>query len=428
MRVDLLLAFTTGMVVTVNPCGFAMLPAYLSYFVGSTTEDNNTPVASTLRRSLLVGLTVTIGFVSTFAVVGVIVNHLTAGVYEIAPWISIVIGVALAAAGIAMIAGVAPTFRSPHLNAGGRTRGLRSMALFGMSYGIASIGCSLPLFLTYMAGNLGKGLAAGTLYLTAYAAGFGLVITALTVSLGLGYRTLGHRLRRVLPFVNRISGALLAAAGAYIAYYGTIEIRTSQGRGDTNSAITDRVAEWSSNTTTWIQDIGAAKIGAVLAATTTAAIAAVIAGQARGHRTAPQAKPTADAAVPAAPTPDDCDCTNPAPSDSTPPLEQPASTDDAPPTICTLSPTETATRVIAWHHALRGATREELDNGIRLALAPDAPIATITSLAAADHRCCPALDLTLTTNSRGTTLEARAPTHAQQLITSRFEPHDQTPW
>ena len=27
-------AFTTGMLATVNPCGFAMLPAYLSYFLG----------------------------------------------------------------------------------------------------------------------------------------------------------------------------------------------------------------------------------------------------------------------------------------------------------------------------------------------------------------------------------------------------------
>ena len=32
--VDLALAFTTGMVATVNPCGFVMLPAYLSFFLG----------------------------------------------------------------------------------------------------------------------------------------------------------------------------------------------------------------------------------------------------------------------------------------------------------------------------------------------------------------------------------------------------------
>ena len=30
----LALAFAAGLVATVNPCGFAMLPAYLSYFMG----------------------------------------------------------------------------------------------------------------------------------------------------------------------------------------------------------------------------------------------------------------------------------------------------------------------------------------------------------------------------------------------------------
>ena len=29
------LALTTGVITAFNPCGFAMLPAYVSYFVGS---------------------------------------------------------------------------------------------------------------------------------------------------------------------------------------------------------------------------------------------------------------------------------------------------------------------------------------------------------------------------------------------------------
>ena len=34
IRGHLALAFSAGMIATVNPCGFAMLPAYLSYFLG----------------------------------------------------------------------------------------------------------------------------------------------------------------------------------------------------------------------------------------------------------------------------------------------------------------------------------------------------------------------------------------------------------
>jgi len=280
--VDLLLAFTTGMVVTVNPCGFAMLPAYLSFFVGS--EDDASPeerVATTLGRSLVVGVAVTVGFVATFAVVGAVVNTLTDGVYDVAPWVSVVIGVALLAFGIALLAGFAPTFVSPHLERGGRTRGIGSMALFGVSYAVASIGCSLPLFLTYMVGNFGRGIASGAAYVLAYALGFGLVITALTVTLGLGRRSLAIGLRRVLPYVNRIAGGLLVVAGAYVAYYGSVEIRSGSGQAATSDGITDRVSRWSSDVSTWIQDVGAERIGVVLGLVVAAAVAAVVATRRR---------------------------------------------------------------------------------------------------------------------------------------------------
>ncbi len=89
--VDLALAFTTGMVATVNPCGFAMLPAYLSFFIGIEDRNEDDPRAS-VWRALVVGLAVTLGFAATFAVVGLFVSRVTRSVYDVAPWISLVIG------------------------------------------------------------------------------------------------------------------------------------------------------------------------------------------------------------------------------------------------------------------------------------------------------------------------------------------------
>ncbi|MGI8661860.1 MAG: cytochrome c biogenesis CcdA family protein [Acidimicrobiales bacterium] len=260
--VDVLLAFTTGMAVTVNPCGFAMLPSYLLYFLGADGEDADTLVGVTLGRALVVGLAVTVGFVATFAVVGVAVNSLTHGIYDVAPWVTVVIGAALVGVGIAFLLGFSPTVVSPHLERGGRTRGVGSMALFGVSYAVASIGCTLPLFLTFMVGNFGRGLAAGSVFFAAYAAGFGLVITALTVTLALGRRSLAIGLRSVLPYVNRVAGLLLIVAGAYVAYYGTIEIRGA--RAAANDGITSRVADWSASMQSWINDTGGDRIGLVL--------------------------------------------------------------------------------------------------------------------------------------------------------------------
>ncbi|MBA2575429.1 MAG: hypothetical protein H0V05_02115 [Euzebyaceae bacterium] len=43
MQVPFALAFTAGLVASVNPCGFAMLPAYLSFLIGSDDRDRGPP-------------------------------------------------------------------------------------------------------------------------------------------------------------------------------------------------------------------------------------------------------------------------------------------------------------------------------------------------------------------------------------------------
>ena len=47
MDARLALAFSAGMVATVNPCGFALLPAYLSYFLGLEEAELRTGGATT---------------------------------------------------------------------------------------------------------------------------------------------------------------------------------------------------------------------------------------------------------------------------------------------------------------------------------------------------------------------------------------------
>jgi cytochrome c biogenesis protein CcdA len=278
----LALAFTTGMVVTVNPCGFAMLPAYLSFFVGAEADDDlRSDAATSVARALVVGLAVTLGFVLTFAAVGLVVNLLTDGVYDVAPWVSVVIGVALVAFGVALLSGYEPVVRLPHLDRGGRTRGIGSMALFGVSYAIASLGCSLPLFIGSMSTIFGRGFASGVAYFVAYGLGFGLLITALTVGLAVGERSLVTAVRRALPFVHRVAGGLLVITGAYVAYYGSVEIRSGQGSAIADDSIVNRVSRWSSDVSEWLQDLGATRVGIALAAVVGLAVAYVLAARRR---------------------------------------------------------------------------------------------------------------------------------------------------
>jgi cytochrome c biogenesis protein CcdA len=266
MDARLLLAFTTGMVMTVNPCGFAMLPAYLSFFVGiEDTSDDQSPAAD-MARALLVSAAVTVGFVATFAVVGLIANLLTENVYDVASWLGVAIGLVLIGMGIALLSGWEPAFRGPHLERGGNSRAVRSMALFGVSYAVASIGCSLPLFIGVMSTNFGQSVGHGVSYFIAFALGFGLLITALTVGLAVAHQSIVRHLRRVLPYISRIAGGLLVLTGAYLAWYATFEIRSASG-----DASVQRVTDWSSQVSNWLdrnhEALAVALLGIAVAAT-----------------------------------------------------------------------------------------------------------------------------------------------------------------
>lgn len=99
----LALAFTAGMVAAVNPCGFAMLPAYLSWFVGGDDAGQAQPVAARLARALWVSVLVSASFVAVFAAAGVLITAGALVVIDVVPWLAAAVGLALVVMGVAML-------------------------------------------------------------------------------------------------------------------------------------------------------------------------------------------------------------------------------------------------------------------------------------------------------------------------------------
>ena len=75
-RVNLGLSFLRGMVASVNPCAFVLLPTYLVFFLGLEAERGGSQRAS-VRRALIVSAAVSAGFMSVFIVAGVLSNSVT---------------------------------------------------------------------------------------------------------------------------------------------------------------------------------------------------------------------------------------------------------------------------------------------------------------------------------------------------------------
>jgi cytochrome c biogenesis protein CcdA len=214
-------AFALGMVALVNPCGFAMLPAYLGFFLGLDAEDERVGRVQALNRAQLVGLSLSLGFLTVFGALGLVFAGIYSSIAGWLPWVTVGIGIGLVGLGVAMVGGLQVAVSLPKLERGTGSRQVASMYLFGVSYAVASLSCTIGLFL----GAAGVA-AAGASFTSrlasflSYGAGMGLLATVLTLAMALGRRRVVTRFRVLLPRLQVISGLVLVVVGAYVAYYG----------------------------------------------------------------------------------------------------------------------------------------------------------------------------------------------------------------
>ena len=259
----LALAFAAGLLAAFNPCGFALLPAYLAYFVGVAGDKQSSPLRAT-GRAIVVSATLTLGFAAVFGAVGLAVTLASVQVSRFAPWFTVVIAAGLVALGIAMIRGYEPKLSLPRLSKGAnRDCGLPGIFLFGVSYATVSLSCTLPPFLaavttTFQDTSLTGGIATFLLY----AAGMGSVLAVLSVAVAVAQRQVVTGMRRLLPHVHRASGGLLVVAGLYAGWYGTYELILNSGR-DIPSGPVGVVTDLSGRVSRIVGDIGAVTIGIV---------------------------------------------------------------------------------------------------------------------------------------------------------------------
>src|SRR3954451_16628273 len=92
-------ALIAGGLAVINPCGFPLLPAFLSFYLGA--DEHQLPRAPTqIVQGLLVGALVSIGFLGLFALASLPVSFGVALVARLIPWAGLATGALLALAGL----------------------------------------------------------------------------------------------------------------------------------------------------------------------------------------------------------------------------------------------------------------------------------------------------------------------------------------
>jgi cytochrome c biogenesis protein CcdA len=239
------LAFAAGLVAALNPCGFAMLPAYLLLVVRAQQPGERRGLAP-LGRAIAATVGMALGFLTVFGLFGALTISAASTAQRYLPYGTVVIGVVLVALGVWLLSGRELTALAPR-QLGPRwapTVRLGSMYSYGVSYAIASLSCTIGPFLAVTAaGFRGGSVVTGVSVYLAYVAGLTLVVGVLAIAAATASSALADRLRRLLPFVSRIGGALLVLVGLYVGYYGVYELRLF-GDISANANPQDAVITW----------------------------------------------------------------------------------------------------------------------------------------------------------------------------------------
>ena len=215
-------AFAAGMVASVNPCGFMLLPSYISYHLG--TQEAGFYEQSAWRRAgkaLVLGGVATSAFVVILTVVGGVISAGGQWLIRVFPYAGVAIGGVMAILGLWLLV----TRRTLGIVAAGRVaitpqRNLRNVFLFGIAYAVGSLSCTLPIFLVVVGSSLAsQNLLNAFAQFVGYALGMGTILVAVTVGAALFRETVSRWLRAALPYVHRVSALFLVGAGGYLVYY-----------------------------------------------------------------------------------------------------------------------------------------------------------------------------------------------------------------
>ncbi len=274
-------AFAAGMLAPLNPCGFALLPAWIAYSIG---ENDTAALPVRLARAMRGGIALTLGFAGALVAAGLVISAGARALITAAPWLGLAVGAVLVVLGAAMLTGWTlrvPLDAAAAVPAGGVT-GTGRLFLFGVGYAAASLSCTLGVLLAVIAQAQATTSYLGQLSVFgAYAAGAATVLVVVAVATAAAGAALTSRLTALTRYVHKAVAVVVIATGAYLIWYWYPAVTGS-------AAIRPSLERWSTAATTWM-DNHTGILTAIAIVTVLAVAAAALGYRVRRRRTASQA-------------------------------------------------------------------------------------------------------------------------------------------
>lgn len=220
-ELNLAFAFTAGMLATVNPCGWAMLPSFVSYYLGSREEDHERePLVGRAGEGLLLGVLITAGFLLVFGGFALVISLGLRAIVQWMPLLALLVGALLVLLGLWLLGGRSLPLRIPQPNFDVQARNPRAIFLYGMAYGFASLSCTMPIFLAVVGTSLTTTGPTGlTLMFGSYGIGMATVLMSVALGAALFKGVVAQWFQRLLPYMHTLGALLLVVAGIYLIWY-----------------------------------------------------------------------------------------------------------------------------------------------------------------------------------------------------------------
>lgn len=210
-------AFAAGLASFFAPCPIAVLPAYLSFFLGTSTQEKKT-------TALKVGLVVSGGVVSFYLVIGIILVALGTSLAFYVNYLKLAVIIIIFLLGIsfAMKRQIARgwldrlnNFFAGKAKAGGRS--MKGAYFYGIVYGIGAAACFLPIILTISLFPILDGrFILGFSSFVVYALAISLLLVLATVVTERRQELLFKRFSGAGDKIKRISGVILILTSFYL--------------------------------------------------------------------------------------------------------------------------------------------------------------------------------------------------------------------
>lgn len=253
-------ALAAGLVAALNPCGFALLPAYLTLVVAGQSAAPPGRMRA-VGRALGATAMMSGGFVVVFGGFALIIAPVAASIQRFLPVVTVIIGAALVGLGIRMLTGRSVTLLLPKAGNTAPSARLGSMFGYGIGYAIASLSCTIGPFLAVTGTTFQKGsVVSGLVAYGAYAAGMAVLVGVLATATALATTSVTAFLRRAQRHLTWVGGVLLVMTGAYVGYYGVYELYLIFGDGDADDPVIAIGAHVQQYLASWVNSIGVAPL------------------------------------------------------------------------------------------------------------------------------------------------------------------------